>query len=348
MNIIKMLWCRIKVRAVGLDTEEFFALCEAFERKGSQLAKKVLKRFFNLYTPDQSFLGRVYAGSDDLKELYLMNIRKNRRLMPYEQKELVERMPMNRFSRFPSMLDKQYLEKLFAPEQKTKLIAYVRGYILPPDLEHRLMELYAAEGEVKPLGSSYRLALQTYVGSPQKNKFQTPAVQLSLLALNDDELTIKLLENCSMDNNMLFIPTMKQIVEDGSKEVLNALLLNTFVVDGEFSRKIVERFPELRWAYEISKLRKPLRKLERETNDFMGALNPSKFEFDFIMKTIESEDALTEHFELPKMLAREEVTPYFCAWVASEYPEYAEAAYRTVRKIAEKYRNRYKSAKPKK
>ncbi len=345
MNIIKLLMCRIKVRAVGLGMEDFIALCEMFDCKKSKLAAGTLRSFFGSHTPDENQLSRVYGGSDDLMELYLNSIKRNRRLTEYEQKGLIERMPMSRFSRFPSALDKKYLERLFEKDKLSKLIAYVRDFILPPDLEHRLIDAYANEGEIKAFDSSYRMALNTYLLSAQKNKFQTPAVQLSLLALNNEDMLLNLLENCSMDNNILFIPTMKQLVESGSKNVLNKLLLHTFVASDESYRRILERFPDLRWAAEISRLRKPLRKLEREAGDFWGVLAPSMREYKFIMKTVESDDLLEAHYVVPKMLAEEDVTPYFCAWVASEYPEHAQTAYRVMRKTAEKYRDRYKKSK---
>ncbi len=339
MNIISKLWCWIKVRAVGLSTEEFFALCGAFDSK-SKIAKYALKAYFSSYTPEKPCLKHVYDGSDELKYLYFENIRRGRRLMPYEQEWLVKKMPMSRLSRFPSALDAVHQKMLFEKPALPKLIAYVRGYVLSPDLEHLLIDLCAKEGNDKSFGNSYRMALSTYVSSLQKNKFQTPAVQMELLALNDDELIIELVKNCSMESNILFIPTMKQLAEHGSHEVLNELLFNTFVASEELSRKILGRFPDLRWTYEISRLRKPLRKLERETG-FFGVEAPSVKESDFIFKSIETDKDKVRKV-IPEALSRDDVTPYFCAWVANEFPEYAEKAYHNVRKTAEKCRDIYK------
>ncbi len=340
MNIISMLWCWLKVRAVGLSTEDFFALCNMFDRKKSKIAEYALKAYFNSHTPEKQWLKHVYDGSDELKYLYFENIRRGRRLMPYEQEWLVQKMPISRFSRFPAALDKVHQKMLFEKSALPKLIAYVHGFVLPPDLEHLLIDLCAKEGNDRPFGNSYHMALWTYVSSLQKNKFQTPALQLSLLALNDDEITIELVKNCSMETNILFIPTMQQLAESGSREVLNELLFNTFVVSDELSRKILGRFPDLRWAYEISRLRKPLRKLEREIG-FFGVEAPSIKESDFILKSVEMEKDKVRKV-IPEVLSRDDVTPYFCAWVASEFPEYAEKAYRNVRKTAEKCREIYK------
>ena len=343
MNILNMLWCWIKVRAVGLSPKEFFPLCDVFDRKKSKIAKCALKAYFNSRVPDKSKFKRIDKGSDELKYLYLDNISRGRHLMPYEQEYLTGGMPMYRFSRFPSALDKVYLEKLFEKAALPKLIAYVRDFVLSPDLEHRLVDLCAKEDKSKLFGNTYHTALKTYLSSLQKNKFQTPAVQLSLLALNNDELTLELIKNCSMDRNILFIPTMQQLAENGGRKVLNELLFNTFVDSDEMSRQILERFPDLRWAYEIARLRKPLRKLERET-DFFGVIAPSKKESDFILKSIEMEREKVRRV-ISEVLSHADMTPYFCAWVASEFPEYAEKAYHNVRKIAEKYREMYKSGK---
>lgn len=315
-------------------------MCDCFDRE-SKLAGYVLKVYFGSYTPNKEQLERVRTGSNSLKMLYFDNIRRSRKLAVYEQDFLVSRYsPINRFSLYPSALDSIHQNMLFEKSAIDKLEAYVRSFTLSPDLEHRLVALCENEDNTVPFAGSYRVVLRTYLSSKCRSKFQAPAVQLSLLALNDDELTMDLVRNCSMDNNILFIPTIKQIAESGSCKVIEELLFRTYI-DSEYLAQVIEkRFPDLRWAYEIARLRKPLRKLEREIG-FIGVEAPSKEESDFILYSIEAEkDAIRR--VIPNSLNRSNVTPYFCAWVANEFPEYAEAAYRNLRKIAEKYRKIYK------
>jgi len=341
MNIIYIIWCCLKVRAVGLSTKEFIALCDCFDHE-SNLAKYALKVYFGYYTPNKEQLERVRIGSDELKLLYCDNIRHGRRLAAYEQDFLVSRdLPINRFSRYPSALDTVHQNMLFEKSAIGKLTAYVRSFILSPDLEHRLVAMCENEDNTVPFANSYRMVLSTYLSSPSRrcNKFQTPAVQLSLLALNDEGLVMELVRNCTMDSNVLFVPTIQQIAESGSRMVIEELLFRTYIDSEYFSQVVLKRFPELRWTYEISRLRKPLRRLEREIG-FFGVEAPSKSENDFILYSIEA-DKDDVRKVIPEALLRD-VTPYFCAWVANEFPEYAESAYRKLRKIAEKYREKYK------
>ena len=339
MNIIYRVWCCLKVRAVGLSTKELLALCDCFERE-SKLAEYALKVYFSYYTPDKEHLKRVREGADKLKLLYYNNIRRGRKLAAYEQDFLVSRyLPINRFSRYPSALDNAHLNMLFEKSAIGKLTAYVRSFTLSPDLEHRLVAMCENEDNTVPFVDSYRMVLSTYLSSMCHNKFQTPAVQLSLLALNDEELIVELIRNCTMDNNILFVPTVKQIAESCSRKVIEELLFRTYIDSEYFSQVIQKRFPDLRWIYEIARLRKPLRKLEREIG-FIGVEAPSKEESDFIFYSIEA-DKDDVRKAIPQILLRD-VTPYFCAWVANEFPEYTESAYRKVRKIAEKYREKYK------
>ena len=342
MNIIYRVWCCLKVRAFGLSTKQLVALCDCFERE-SKLAEYALKVYFSYYTPDKEHLKRVREGAGKLKLLYYNNIRRGRKLAAYEQDFLVSiYSPINRFSRYPSALDTVHQNMLFEKSAIGKLTAYVRSFILSPDLEHRLVAMCENEDNTLPFACSYRMVLSTYLSSPSRsrNKFQTPAVQLSLLALNDEELVMELVRNCTMDNNVLFVPTIRQIAESGSRRVIEELLFRTYIDSEYFSQMIQNRFPDLRWNYEIARLRKPLCRMEREIG-FIGVEAPSKEESDFIFNSIEQEKVNVRK-AIPNSLKRSNITPYFCAWVANEFPEYAETAYRNLRKIAEKYHQMYK------
>jgi len=345
MNVLTFLKCWLKIRMNGLSTTEFFALCEAFDNKKSKLAKKVLQICFRSITPYESWLDKIYSGSDELKLLYWDNIRRGRHLTSYEQERLLRDMPLNRFSRFPSKLDKFYLQQLF--EKPNLLAAYVSNFPLPIDLERKLISRCADEDRNYPWG--YRHVLTRYLSSAQTSKLLTPDVQLSVLALNDKGLTEDMIKNCSMDKNILFIPTMQYLAENSDREILSCLLLHSFVSD-ESAKKMLARFADLRWMYEISRLRRPLRKLEKDAGKFIGSETPTMNEHKFILQTIEKDVKGDKQQEFVRevllpLITDNEVTPYFCAWAAHEFPEVSEKAYRKVRAIAETYRKIYKPAK---
>ena len=349
MSIISLWKCWLIVYISSLSIDDFCALCTEYDCKKSKLAKRVLKKYFNSYAPDDAQVRRIYEGSDNLKSLYFKNIRPGRQLSPYEQCLLVRLMPIDRFSRFPSPLDKQYLFRLFDKTNKSKLAAYANCFELPTDLELRLIDLCAHEEQTKYHFDSYRFILQRYLSSPVK-KMQTPEVQLAVLAFDDKNLTLALVANCTMEKNILFVNVLRHLVENADRDVLSSLLLHSFILSDELSNKMLERFADLKWMHEISRLRRPLRKLEVDSKLFLGAVAPSKEELDFICRAIEK-NARNEdrsdfvQYVLEPMLQHRDLTPYFCAWAADEFPEVSEKAYRNVRAKAETYRDYFKSAK---
>lgn len=348
MSIIKIIKCWLMICLNSISYDDFRALCAEYDRKKSKLAEKTLKMFFALWRePSDTAVDIVYAGSDDLKLLYFQNIRRGRRLTPYEQKKLVRAMPIDRFSRFPARLDKQYLSQLLEKANKQKFAAYVDSFSLPSELESRLIELCVQEGEEKYFWNSYRYVLLRYLRSSVKNKLQTPDVQLAVLALADEDLTMALVGSCNMRENYLFVSTQQYLAENAGRKVLSSLLLHTYVASEELSKKILRRFDDLRWMVEISRLRRPLRKLEIDSKRFLGVEAPSHQEAQFICQTIEKNVKREKreefvHDVLAPALRRCDVTPYFCAWAADEFPEVSEQAYRNVRATAERLLKHYK------
>lgn len=340
MSIIRLLKCWLLVYITDPGIDDFCALCTEYDRKKSKIAEYTLKKYFGSYAPGDAEIRRIYEGSDDLKALYFQNIRPGRKLSAYEQHRLVLSMPVNRFNRFPSPLDKQYLLRLFDKANKPKLAAYAESFALPPDLELRLIDLCAQEGQTNCPLNSYHYILQRYLSSAAK-KMKTPDVQLAVLALDDKNLTLALVENCNMENNILYIEALRHLVENADREVLSSLLLHSFIQSDELAKKMLERFPDLRCMHEISRLRHALRKLELEMKCFLGVIAPSETELDFICQSIEKDAKgddradFVEYVLRPK-LQHNNVTPYFAAWAADEFPEVSEQAHQCVRKRAQK------------
>ena len=348
MSIIKIIKCWLMICLNSISYDDFCALCAMYDRKKSKLAKKTLKMCFALWKePSNAMVDVIYAGSDELKSLYFQNIRQGRKLTPHEQKMLVNAMPIDRFSRFPARLDRPYLLQLLEKANRQKLAAYVDSFNLPSELESRLIELCVQEGEEKYFWNSYRYVLLRYLRSSVRNKLQTPDVQLAVLALDDENLTLALISNCDMQKNYLFVSTLKYLADNASRKVLSSLLLHTYITSDELSKKILYRFSDLRWMSEISRLRRPLRKLELDTKCFLGVEAPSYQETQFICQTIEKNVKREKreefvHDVLVPALHHRDVTPYFCAWAADEFPEASEQAYRNVRATAEQLLKRYK------
>lgn len=357
-KIIKYLLCWLKAGYFGLSYDEFCALCEEFEKGQCSAHKKecrfwiaqhALKKYLRAHTPAKSEIDRIYAGSFELRWLYLESIPRGRQLPDYEQHMLVCKMPTGGPYRFPSALGDKALDELFSSAQAKKIGDYVQDFVLPPSYEMRLIELcHQEKGEQKDWFNSYRRVLLCYLNSKNDYKLIMPDAQLFVLALDDEELAVAMVGNCRLANNFLFAPTLEILVEQGSLKTLQTLFFNSYIESDELADKILERFPQLQEAYNISRLRRPLYKLEREVGEFLGTEAPSMKEHQFILRCIEAdidEEKRKEFVDdqvLP-MLALPRTTPYFCAWCAYNFPETGKSAYQRVRQIAKAYRNKYKS-----
>lgn len=346
MKIIKYLICWIKARYVRLSSADFCALCHAYEVEHSKIAEYALKTYFSHHVPKSDELDRIYKGNYELRWLYLKNIRHGRRLTDEEQHLMVTSMPIGGTYAFPSALREPALKELFELGQAHKIAEYVRDFALPPDYELRLIERCRTENKPDYL-NSYHRALSHYLQFAKGAKLTTPDVQLAVLALNDEEITVAMVENCTMAENILFVPTLRVLAEEGSLKALQKLLFNSFIESDELADKIIERFPQLKRIYDMSCLRRPLYKLEREVGQFWGTVAPNVDEYQLIIQSIETDAKHTKREEfirdsLLPMMARPKTTAYFCAWCADNFPEVSEQAYQRLRKIAKFYRDCYK------
>lgn len=349
MNIIKYLLCLLKARFTILSYEDFGALCQGVDKQHSKIAGFALKIYLSCHAPTDGEVDRICVGSDELKLLYLRSIRPERRLSDYEQLSLVRYIPIGGRYRFPSALREPALKELFEKATPQKVGDYARSFALPSDYELRLIELCRTEEPTHFSLNTYKKALQCYLVLCKGRKLLTPDVQLSILALDDEKMASDMIGNCNLSENILFLPVQKILAEQGSFKVLQELLFRSYITSEELSQKILQRFPSLKWAYEISRLRKPLRRMEKELEQFWGVEAPTPDEMRFIEKYFEKNIQDDERHEL---FVRHKVkpliataTPYFCAWVAREFPELGETAYQRVRNIAEFYRDIYKRKK---
>ena len=346
MKIIKYLICWIKARYELLSSADFCALCHAYEIEHSKIAEYALKTHFSRHVPEKDELDRIYRGSYELRWLYLHNIRRGRRLTDEEQHLMVTSMPIGGSNAFPSALREPALRELFEVGRVQKIGEYTRDFALPPDYELRLIERFRTEDKADYL-NSYRRALNHYLLFAKGAKLTTPDVQLAILALNDEEMTVAMVENCNMTENILFVPTLRVLAEEGSLKALQKLLFNSFVESDELASIMLERFPQLKRIYDMSCLRRPLYKLEREAGQFWGTVAPNVDEYQLIIQSIETDAKHTKREEFVRdcllpMMARPKTTAYFCAWCADNFPEISEQAYQRVRKIAKFYRDCYK------
>ena len=349
MKIIKFLLCWFKAHFCTLGLDDFNALCDDFEcSKHHIISQLALKKYFAVHMPFKQELDRIYAGNFDLRWLYLKSISPKRRLSDDEQYFLVCDMPTGGSFRFPSALRAPALKMLFERASPQKIGDYAEDFVLPTDYELRLIELCRKEKDHKvKFLNSFRRALMRYLRHAEGYKLMTPEVQMAVLALDDEEVTIAMIENCNLTTNILFMPVLKILVEQGSLNALKKLLSRSFIRSDELAQKMLQRFPQLKRAYDISCLRRPLYKLEKESKQFWGTEAPTMDEHQFIIHAIEADaekknrEAFVANHLLPR-LASAGTTPYFCAWCADTFPETGEQAYQKMRQIAKMYRDRYK------
>ena len=345
MKLFKYLICWIKARYVRLSFADFCALCDAYEINQRSIAKYALEVYLSHYVPEKRELDRIYAGIDSLKWLYLKSIKRDRRLTDYEQHLMGTSMPTGGSFAFPSALREPALKELFDQRNVYKIGEYVRHFAVPANYELLLIKMSQEEEKPNCL-SSYRRALEHYMKFAKGEKLTSSAVQLAVLALNDDKLSIAMIENCTMSKNILSMPALRILAERGSLKVLQKLLFCSFIESDELADKILKRFPQLKRIYEMSYLRRPLYKLEQESGQFFGTVAPNFDEYQFIIHIIKTDinHVKSAAFirESLSMMARPDATPYFCAWCADNCLKVSEQAYQRVRQIAQFYHNRYK------
>ena len=348
MNIIRFLLYWFKARFGTLSIDDFCALCDAYEKSAHcKPSKMLLTVYFSSHTPNKDELDRIYASSFALRRLYLENIRRGRQLTPDEEHMLVCNMQIYSSLRFPARLRESALNELFSQNSPQKLICYVRDYALPPQYEMLLIARCQEHQTKVPYSTSYRPVLLSYLHNHQKCKFLTLDTQQAILELNDEEITIALIENCTLANNFLFLPVLQILVEKGSFRALQVLLLESFLPHEELIQIMLQRLPQLKYAYEISCLRRPLYRLEKETGEFWCVEAPSMTENAFIEQIVadEKENDAKERRKIAQQIIlsmlEHEVTPYFCAWAAYKFPEIGEQAYKKMRQIAKFYYAKY-------
>ena len=351
MNIIKYLLCWLKALFTVLPYEDFIFLCDGVDKENSKIAEYALKAHLSRLEPDKSVMERICAGSPELKLDYLQSIRPNRRVSDYEQLCMVRHIPIGGRYCFPSPLREPALNELFERSSAQKLGDYAARFALPADYELRLIDLCHKEKNPHLGLNTYRRALHRYLAYSycKRNILASPAAQLAVLALDNEMIALDMVRNCTFAKNILFLPVQEILVEQGTFATLQELLFHSFIDSDELAEKMLQRFPQLKWMFEISRLRKPLYRIENELDTFWGIQAPSLDEMHFIEEIIKSAPLDAEQ---QKMFVQHKVkplldmaTPYFCAWVAYKFPELGEQAYQQVRKFAEHCRDLHKKKK---
>lgn len=347
MTIIEMLICWFKARFSDLTDKEFCALCKTYKLTSTPLERNVLQTYFRRHTPSNSRINAICEGSWALKQIYMLSIPRNRALTPYEQHCMVFFMPVGGPYHFPSPLDTVALKELFETARPYKIAAYARDFVLPEQFEARLIELCRKESPKRFPLNSYQGAMLYYLSFNHGKRLVAPNLQQAVLNLGDEKLSKALINACSFDTCVLSDEAINTLIAAKDEKLLSELLFKSYVASPETVQKLLSTCPQLKWQYEISKLRKPLRQLEKAADQFLGIEAPTMSEHQFILHCIDT-SAQTEDREefvnyklLPK-LKNSAGSPYFCAWAAHNFPETAEKAYQCVRTTAEYLHKHYK------
>ena len=348
MTIIEKFVCWYKARFSQLTDKEFIALRNAYKPKETPLIGRILATYFHRHAPRDSEMNIICEGNWAFKQLYALNTPRGRKLSKYEQHCWVFFITTGGPYRFPSALDEPALTELFDCTRPGKVTSYVRDFALPEKFEMRLLELCRTEKK-KPFPlNSYRRAMSNYLSFCREKRLTAPAAQKALLALNDKELTEDLLKCCTLENCILADEVIAELIASRNEDALSLLLFQSYVADNDLAQKMLEAFPQLKWQYEISKLRKPMRKLEKDTKQFFGIEAPTTSEFQLILGYAgikkddeDRQEAFIKIRLLPKLKSKAS-SPYFCAWAAYNFPDTAEKAYQSVRSTAEYMRGHFK------
>ena len=348
MTIIKKLVCWYKAYFTQLTEKEFIALRNAYKLGTTPLIERILATYFRRHAPSDAEVNIICEGHWYFKQLYVENTPRGRKLSEYEQHCWVFFMPLGGSNRFPSELDEPALNELFNYVPPNKIAIYVRDFALPEKFEWRLLELCQKEGTKKKfLPATYHGALYNYLTFCPANRMAAPKIQKALLMLGDKGLLTALINSSSLDNCSLADEVISELIESRDEASLSLLLFKSYIADKGLANKMLEVFPQLKWQYEISKLRKPMRKLEKDTGQFFGIETPTTSEYMLIThyeeaeKDYDQQEIFVQVKLLPK-LKHMASSPYLCAWSAYNFPEISEKAYQSVRATAEYLHKRFK------
>ena len=346
MGIIRFICYLFKARFGTFTDKEFEALCKEYSSHCGLFGKKknavglFLSIFFAHNVPTHQQLAILYDCSNELKWLYLRKISKKRRLSADEQMHMASAMPLGSVHRCPHRLSYAAVKCLFSRKDIDCIVSYVRDFELPEHYELELIERYSAQkgSQEAFFDHDYRFALKEYLSASTHKKCRTVRVQKRLLEVGDEELLTGLCVSQSLDENILFAETMRDLVKRGYEKAFDTLLFKSFIVDGKLQSNLYSAFPKLRWKLEISKVRRALYVLEKRNKQQWFVDAPCMKELEIIEKSevINDQLAFIAHMVLPR-LKDGSATPYFCAWVADEYPHLGENAYKCLRRFAEKY-----------
>lgn len=348
MTIIEKLVCWYKARFSQLSDKEFTALRDAYKLASTPFIERILATYFRHHIPKNSEVNIICEGNYSFQQLYVLNTPRGRKLSEYEQHCWVYFMPLGGPYRFPSALDEPALTELLDSGAPCKIAAYVRDFALPEKFELRLLELCKKEEKKRFPLNTYHSAVFNYLTFCRESRMTSPTSQRALLAINDEKLTEALMKLSSLDNCLLAGEVIADLIADRNKAALSLLLFKSYVADKDLVQKMLEAFPQLKWQYEISKLRRPMRKLEKDTGEFFGIEAPTALEQKLILGYLgirKDDDERRGIFIRIRVLPRLKSTagsPYFCAWAAYNFPETSEKAYQSVRSAAEYLRSRFK------
>lgn len=340
MTIIKKLVYWFKARFMQLTDEEFIALRDAYKLARPPQIEKILTTYFHCHVPRDTEVNIICKGDLFFKQLYVKSTPCGRKLSPYEQHCWVFFMPLGRLYRFPSPLDEPALTELLNYASPCKIATYIRDFALPEKFERRLLKLCREEKNKKIVLNTYHSALYDYLAFCPENHMVTPEIQKALLELGNKELLKAILKNCSFDNCILADEVIAELIKSHDEATLSLLLFKSYIANKELAQKMLEVFPQLKWQYEISKLRKPMRKLEKDAGEFFGIEAPTISESVLIIhyEEVERDHAQQKVFFRVKILPRlksKDCSPYLCAWSTYNFPETGEKAYQSVRSTAE-------------
>ena len=346
MNIIKKLLCWYKARFTDLTDKEFSSLRNSYRLASTPLVQQILQTYFRYHQLSDSKINLICEGSWMFRQLYMLNIRRGRPLTAYEQNCMVHFMPLGGPYRFPSPLDLPALDTLFADRRPYKIAAYVRDFSVPPQFELQLLDLCQAEQRRKFPLNTYRGALLSYLHLCKEPRFRTTASQKALLALKDAKLTEALIECGTYPDCILTDEVIELLIADKDFETLDLILFHSSIDSAELIPKMLRACPALKWQAEISKLRKPMYRLEQDTCQFLGITAPTMAEFKLILESLDADNRNDRYNtfvqnKIVPLLKNTASSPYFCAWAAHNFPEVAEKAYLSVRATAECLRKRY-------
>ena len=339
MKTIRNLCLSFKAWVGTLSIKQFEFMCLEFDRSGGRKFRSSLSKYLSSRrTPSTDEINAIYGGSCELQWLYLAQMT-SRKLSEYEESRLVTAMPMGGDYRFPQELkEREALQQLFSFKNVTKLAIYLHDYLVPEEYELKLLDFCKKIHSTKLL-ENY---LEYKEGYEKNYPFFGEKAQNAFLEIASDELLEKWFNNYfSFEKNFLTEESIKSIIVRNSRQVMSTYLLNTYLPTKEFQRKVLEKYPELKWQLEISKLRRPLLLIEWQKSLGLAVDMPTEDEIVFMEDTLDTIDSLQDKqlYEKERLNYRlQTASPALCAWIAREFPALEQKAYQHVRRIAEMYK----------